>query len=274
MHPFPHRHSGFTLIELSIVLVIIGLIVGGILVGRDLIKAAELRQVIGTVEKLNTAVSAFRTKYDCLPGDCATATNFFPQRAFCDPGTNVLVIEAPTCNGNGDGAIGGGAVANDPVQAESFLFWQHLSDAGLTAGLFTGKIGMSYQDAIANQNVPALHFRAGMVDVFYFSDYQETMQDFMFASPVSNAFLGKHLIQLGVNYGNGASRGADLLFSSNEAHNLDIKMDDGSGQTGNVRATTRTICQDANGNYLASDAVSGMQTSTAAGCSLYIGASF
>src|SRR5450432_727787 len=66
--------SGFTLIELSIVLVIIGLIIGGVLVGQDLIKAAEIRGQITQIEKYNTAVNTFRGKYNCLPGDCVNAT--------------------------------------------------------------------------------------------------------------------------------------------------------------------------------------------------------
>jgi prepilin-type N-terminal cleavage/methylation domain-containing protein len=61
--------GGFTLVELSIVLVIIGLIVGGILVGRDLIRASEVRSSVSQLEKLDTAVNAFRLKYEALPGD-------------------------------------------------------------------------------------------------------------------------------------------------------------------------------------------------------------
>src|ERR1700678_1068516 len=61
--------SGFTLIELSIVLVIIGLIIGGILTGQDLIKAAEARAQISQIEKYQTAVNAFYNKYGYLPGD-------------------------------------------------------------------------------------------------------------------------------------------------------------------------------------------------------------
>src|ERR1700746_416796 len=69
---------GFTLIELSIVLVIIGLIVGGVLVGQDLIRAAEVRATISQIEKYNTAVNTFRGKYNALPGDlnAAAATAF------------------------------------------------------------------------------------------------------------------------------------------------------------------------------------------------------
>src|ERR1035438_8206439 len=61
--------AAFTLIEMSIVLVIIGLVVGGILVGQNLIAAAGVRATISQIEKYNTAVNTFRTKYDALPGD-------------------------------------------------------------------------------------------------------------------------------------------------------------------------------------------------------------
>jgi prepilin-type N-terminal cleavage/methylation domain-containing protein len=67
------RAAGFTLIELSIVLVIIGLIVGGVLVGQDLIKYAQIRATITQIEKLNTAVNTFQLKYNALPGDIPNA---------------------------------------------------------------------------------------------------------------------------------------------------------------------------------------------------------
>src|ERR1700743_3469732 len=69
---------GFPLIELSIVLVIIGLIVGGILVGQDMIKAAEVRAQISQIEKYNQAVNTFKAKFQAIPGDMgvSTATQF------------------------------------------------------------------------------------------------------------------------------------------------------------------------------------------------------
>ena len=60
---------GFTLIELSIVLIIIGLITGGILVGRDLVHAAEIRATISQEQRYNTAVNTFKLQYGYLPGD-------------------------------------------------------------------------------------------------------------------------------------------------------------------------------------------------------------
>jgi prepilin-type N-terminal cleavage/methylation domain-containing protein len=86
--PSIHR-GGFTLVELSIVLVIIGLLVGGVLVGRDLITAAEMRRIISDKDKFTAAINVFRTKYICQPGDCVNATQFF----------------AGTGNGNGNGLI-------------------------------------------------------------------------------------------------------------------------------------------------------------------------
>lgn len=71
-----HR-AGFTLVELSIVLVIIGLLVGGVLVGQDLIKAAELKGTISDIRNLQTAFIQFRDKYNCVPGDCAYQSKFF-----------------------------------------------------------------------------------------------------------------------------------------------------------------------------------------------------
>ncbi len=105
------RH-GFTLIELSIVLVIIGLIVGGILVGRDLIRVAELHKTVRQVERFDAAVNTFRVKYNCLPGDCASATRF---------GLGV--------DGNGDGTLIG--MSPDYVFTEYNGFWAHLRAANL-----------------------------------------------------------------------------------------------------------------------------------------------
>jgi hypothetical protein len=68
--------TGFTLIELSILLVVIGLIVGGVLVGQDLIRSAGIRKTISELQKFQTAIATFKGKYDCLAGDCPNATIF------------------------------------------------------------------------------------------------------------------------------------------------------------------------------------------------------
>src|ERR1017187_6530961 len=87
--------SGFTLIEMAIVLVIIGLIVGAVLVGQDLIRAAEVRATISQIEKYNTAVNTFRGKFNALPGDIAAS--LVTQLGF-----TVTPVRAGT-GGQGDG---------------------------------------------------------------------------------------------------------------------------------------------------------------------------
>lgn len=69
--------SGFSLVELSIVLVILGLLTGGVLGGRALIRAAELRAITQEKEAFVTAVNTFRAKYNALPGDMRNATQFW-----------------------------------------------------------------------------------------------------------------------------------------------------------------------------------------------------
>lgn len=66
--------SAFSLLEISIVLLVIGFIAGGVLVSRDIIHNAEIRATIRQVEMFDSAFIAFRLKYDCLAGDCIDAS--------------------------------------------------------------------------------------------------------------------------------------------------------------------------------------------------------
>ena len=70
------QKQGFSLVELSIVLVILGLLTGGILTGQSLIRAAELRSVTTEFQKYQTAMMTFRDRYMALPGDMRNATAF------------------------------------------------------------------------------------------------------------------------------------------------------------------------------------------------------
>ncbi len=154
--PTVSKATGFTLIEISIVLVIIGLIAGSVLVGRDLIKQSELRSVITDAERYNTAVNAFRTKYNCLPGDCANATDFFGTQTGgggCPYPTVVSGSENPlTCNGNGSLSIWGSSEPPGPYLHERLRFWQQLSAAGLV-GHFTGIGNTSMGEPINTQSI-------------------------------------------------------------------------------------------------------------------------
>src|SRR5665213_3036991 len=119
--------TGFTLIELSIVLVIIGLIVGGILVGQDLIKAAEVRAQISQIEKYDQAVNTFRAKFNAIPGDMAvaTASQFGFTNTNCTGGVGMR---------DGNGLLDGSTTAGSVLQggAETGMFWADVSST--TAG--------------------------------------------------------------------------------------------------------------------------------------------
>jgi prepilin-type N-terminal cleavage/methylation domain-containing protein len=128
--------AGFTLVELCIVLVIIGLIIGGVLVGRDLISAAGVRAQVSQIETFNTAVNTFSGKYGYLPGDIsaapATRFGFSPRGSYAGEGDGNGVIDGITADApgsnNGDGYSATG---------EEAMFWVDLSAANLIEGSFS-----------------------------------------------------------------------------------------------------------------------------------------
>ncbi len=115
--------SGFTLVEIAIVLVIIGLLLGGILKGQEMITQAKIKNLINDFNGVTVAVTSYQDRYRALPGDDPNATTRW-------------TTQAPV-SGNGDGVIGG--LYNDAtLTTESHLFWQHLRIAGFVSGLTTG----------------------------------------------------------------------------------------------------------------------------------------
>lgn len=231
--------TGFTLLELSIVLIIIGVIVGGVFVGADIIRSAGVRSQISQIEKYNSAANTFKEKYNSLPGDLdnLSAASFgFSSR----PGT--------PGQGDGNGMIEGLYYANTAVASgfggncEPLFFWQDLTVGNPTTPLNINLIEGSF-NTVNTANCGA----AGAGTYPNGTNIGANMNLFL---PAAKLGLGNYVIVFStqrVNYfainkitGIGlASSG--VYYGSNgltvqQAYQIDKKMDDGFPTTGKVQA--------------------------------------
>ncbi|MFO0389183.1 MAG: hypothetical protein ACK502_05630 [Alphaproteobacteria bacterium] len=212
----------FTLVEISVVLLIIGLITSGILVGRDLVRASELRSTVSQIERYSTAVNAFRLKYNCLPGDCYNAR------------TLGLVNPGHTAIGDGNNIIGIWG-ANYVGQFETADFWEHLRNASLVKEE-TSSVMHGDGSTMTLMNTPALAMRAVApimsvaAGVAVFPGYYLALG----TEPRPQAARDGHYFWItsqgnASNFGSAALPPADAFF-------LDQKTDDGLPLTGTVQA--------------------------------------
>ncbi len=225
---------GFSLVELSIVLVILGLLVGGILAGRSLIRASELRSVATQRDQYVTAISAFRDKYFALPGDMANAVRFWGAQAGgtadgVDATCRGLDHTSPatgqaTCNGGGNGQIGYFQGGSGNVRYETFRAWQHLANAGLLEGQYAGVASNNGMVLDYGWNVPAsriqgagfnlMHVGTNYNTHYYDANYQHVL------------FFGRQ--------GGFHDVGMGPAIRPEEAWNIDSKLDDGLPASGRV----------------------------------------
>ena len=208
---------GFSLVELSIVLVILGLLTGGILAGQNLIRAAELRAVTTEFNQYQTAVQTFRDKYFALPGDMRNAEDFWGTMSSgtCPNATGGSGTQ--TCNGNGNGIIEESGAASQ--SNERFAFWKHLANAGLIEGSYTGIASVDGPaDHVRGENAPASRLSSAGWAARY---WEPRVSD-------SRLFAGEYEHVLWVGAESSGNNGFnDAVFTPTEQWNLDTKMDDG-----------------------------------------------
>jgi prepilin-type N-terminal cleavage/methylation domain-containing protein len=216
-----HRH-GFSLVELSIVLVILGLLVGGILSGQSLIRASELRGVSTDVQRITAAVMTFRDKYIALPGDMINASAYWSAQANGGKAAACGDTESSgkaTCDGNGDGEIDN--PQTDGVW-EKLRAWQHLANAGLMEGSYRGAPNAA-DDALLGSHWPVSKFKPGGYEMTHWTTN-------MYGNPPAHFIkIAKRAAadDTGLNGG---------LLKPEEGWNLDQKMDDGKSDSGRLVA--------------------------------------
>ncbi|OUS10378.1 prokaryotic N-methylation site [Gammaproteobacteria bacterium 53_120_T64] len=138
-----NKQSGFTLVEIAIVLVIIGLILGGVLKGQVLIDNAKYKNFVKQVESYRAGVYTFQDTYRALPGDIGV----------------ISALDAAATAGDGDGAIEGAECSTNGE--ESCLVWSHLRYAGIIAG----------DPSITTTSAPPTHTYGGRVSSIATGDW-------------------------------------------------------------------------------------------------------
>jgi prepilin-type N-terminal cleavage/methylation domain-containing protein len=229
-----HKH-GFTLIELSIVLVIIGLIVGGVWVGKDMIKASEIRSTAKQYEQFQTAVNTFRNKYDGLPGDLlASKASAF---ALCP---TIGCMSGAAGLGDQNGLIGNGGPA-ESLAAWNQLYWADLinGDFGSAAFVSSAMTFLSSQGSTTTQGDDATLRRyfppAKLGGLKYWnmtSSNSGNLNNYYVLGGFSQFFLLPPMI---------TSEAKSRSLTPTEAFQLDSKLDDGKPRTGKVLAKAEAV---------------------------------
>lgn len=212
--------AAFTLVELSIVLVIIGLIIGGVLVGRDLISTSEIRSQISQVEQYKTSVNAFKLKYGYLPGDM--------------PDTAAASFGLTGNGGNGNGRLDGTWQAT----YEENAFLVQLGQAGLVGGSFssfdtntpstTGSAVARYLPPAKLNGLYIYPWGEDYIGSYYKDGYFYSQQSLFFTVASVPRYCGFNICP-------GFWESFPTMKVS-VAYNIDQKIDDGFPQSGKVLA--------------------------------------
>lgn len=231
----------FSLIEISVVIVIISLLIGGVTVGTNLYNNYKLMTIVGDAENMRMAIQNFKEQYQYYPGDFPRATAIWGATTSptCNAasGTTSSTLVATTCDGNGDGVIGKSS-SNMQELRERFFLWQHLNLAGYLndaySGFSTSASGNSY--ITPRVNVPGMKYSKDLGYTLYYEPTIYTTVSATRAIPVQGK-LG-HIFSWSTP---GVGVAAASLITATDALKLDTKMDDGLPFSGNVFAEGQQV---------------------------------
>lgn len=221
---------GFTLLELSMSLMAIGLIVTAIMTGRTLLRQSEINSLLIDKEQYLSAAHQFIDKYNYPPGDMPTATTYWGIAGgssldnYTTSCSTIAGSGTQTCNGNGDGLISGASFGG----YESFEAWQQMADAGFIKGNFppTGT-GAVWTNVPGKDNPVSKPFSSQFL-IGWRGNY---------ASAANGIFIGnyRHTIEV-----YGAAGGG--VITASEARAFDAKSDDGAPGTGAILGGYSNSC--------------------------------
>ncbi len=216
------NNSAFSLLEISLSLLMLGLIVGAVTVGQTIIESGKISNQVLQIQKYSSAINNFVDKYEYKPGD-------FP---------NAVEILGASTDGNGDNSVGtfittysGADIFQDGSDVNSELSgaFQHLSLANFVAIGFDG----STDTWRGNVNFPELQLGEGLLVYHTFPKIFELQQTSATDLDSSDYFY------LGVGY-NPSGVASDMSYKLNpsEAEKIDRKIDDGLPLTGKTIAVS------------------------------------
>jgi prepilin-type N-terminal cleavage/methylation domain-containing protein len=218
--------QGFTLIELAIVVVVLGILIIGVVGAQSIMESAEKRAFVTEMQGYYMALKAFELEFDAIPGDFDEAEDYWGSN--CNGKIN-------NCNGDGNGTL-------RPWPRDSFRFWVHLEEAGL----IEERRG-SGDTAIYRRME---YFRKNSNSAIY--SYTGAF------SPWLSDLIPNHKLQ--ITFSRQVGGGIDnSVLKAEESHYIDKKMDDGIRTTGIVVSTRGDNndgdCRDGRNYNLSSDGI-------------------
>lgn len=257
------KKDGFSLLELSVAMIIIALIVGGIIEGVSMLRQAELRRAATDLTDIRNALSIFRDKYGYLPGDIPTATQIWGRAdggavlsSNCnDPETDRDPANPEaTCNGDGNNTLAGSTAAN--ANTEAYRLWQHLSNAKLIPGQYTG-VGGPVGTTMWRISTPENVMQSAVKDGGYFVQTTYIGSTCGAPSRWTGTEATDENVRISFGRFNSAGWAWGAILTPSEAHSIDIKIDDGRPGLGNFTVFCAPVCADSRdiyaANYLADD---------------------